>query len=146
MGKKRKAGPAWRTLLEALGLSLGLYVAGILLLSLLLVRSILGEGQVLPVLTAVCGLAALAGGVYAVRRAPALGAFTAGALTALCYAGVLAILGLGIWGKLAIPGEGLCPLLSAIVGGLFGGLLGRRKGGHRVQRRKTTPRPAARKE
>lgn len=146
MGKKRKAGPAWRTLLEALGLSLGLYVAGILLLSLLLVRSILGEGQVLPIMTAVCGLAALAGGVYAVRRSPELGAFTAGALMALCYAGVLAVLGLGIWGKLAIPGEGLWPLLSAIVGGLFGGLLGRRKGGHRVQRRKTTPRPVARKE
>ena len=146
MGKKRKAGPAWRTLLEALGLSLGLYVAGILLLSLLLVRSILGEGQVLPIMTAVCGLAALAGGVYAVRRSPELGAFTAGALTALCYAGVLAVLGLSIWGKLAIPGEGLWPLLSAIVGGLFGGLLGRRKGGHRVQRRKTTPRPVARKE
>lgn len=146
MGKKRKAGPAWRTLLEALGLSLGLYAAGILLLSLLLVRGLLGEGQMLPVLTALCGLAALAGGVYAVRRAPALGAFTAGGLTALCYAGVLAILGLGVWGKLAIPGEGLWTLLSAIVGGLLGGLLGRPKGGHRVKHRKTLSRPAARKE
>ena len=146
MGKKRKAGPAWRTLLEALGLSLGLYVMGILLLSLLLVRGILGEGQMLLVITAVCGLAALAGGVYAVRRAPELGAFTAGALTALCYAGVLAVLGLGVWGKLAIPGEGLWPMLSAVVGGLLGGLLGRHKGGHHVQRRKMSSRPAAHKE
>ena len=146
MGKKRKAGPAWRTLLEALGLSLGLYATGILLLSFLLVRGILGEGQMLPVITAVCGLAALAGGVYAVRRAPELGAFTAGALTALCYAGVLAVLGLGVWGKLAIPGEGLWLLLSAVVGGLLGGLLGRHKGGHHVQRRKMSSRPAAHKE
>ncbi len=146
MGKKRKASPAWRTLLEALGLSLGLYAVGILLLSLLLVRGILGEGQMLPIMTAVCGLAPLAGGIYAVRRAPELGTFTAGALTALCYAGVLAILGLGIWGKLAIPGAGLWLVLSAIIGGLLGGLMGRRKGGHRIQRRKMSFRQAAHKD
>lgn len=134
MGKK-KARPVWLTILEAVGLSLGAYIAIQLLLALLLVNGTLGEGHIVPVLAVVCALSVLGGGIFAVRGAPSLGTLPCGILVAGCFAGVLVLLGLGLYGGLTVKGSGGILLLAALTGGLLAGFFGKRKGKKKARRR-----------
>lgn len=121
-GKSKK--PAWRGILAGSLLMLGVYLGGLLLLTLLVVKGALSEGGTFPAVAVLCALAALSGGVLAVRLTgwPAGGLLSAAAVLA-----VLALAGLGIWEEVAWLGHGGILLLCGLAGGLLAGVLGRKK-------------------
>ena len=130
MGKKKPA-PVWAVFLQGSLLALGVYAAGILLLTLLLVKGAVPEGSAFPVLAALCLLASLGGGLAVARRTP-LGTLPAALLNTLIFAMVLAAAGMSCWKGISWIGQGGVLLLCALAGGLLAGLIG----GRRKRRRK----------
>ena len=125
---KKKAPSPWLTVLEGLGMSLGIYLAGILAVTLLAVRGSLSEGGLFPAVAAVCGLASLCGGLLCARRPP-WGKLPSAVLQAILFAGCLAAVGLLCWEGLAWNGRGGALVLCALGGGLAAGLLSAAGGG-----------------
>lgn len=62
MGNGRKQRAVWTCLVQGILLSLGIYLALLLLVTLLVVKGALGEDAAFPALAVSCGAAALAGG------------------------------------------------------------------------------------
>lgn len=120
MAKGRKKLAVWKGSLVGGALSLGVYLLGLLLLTLLLVRGTVSERGSFPVIAVLCVLSALAGGVAAVRLT---GQRAGGALAALIFLAVLALLGLGFWEQIAWLGHGGVLLLCGLAGGLLAGAL-----------------------
>lgn len=120
MAKGRKKLAVWKGFLVGGTLSLGVYLLGLLLLTLLLVRGTVPEKGSFPVIAVLCALSALAGGVTAARLT---GWRAGGALTALIFLGVLVLLGLGFWEQIAWLGHGGVLLLCGLAGGLLAGAL-----------------------
>ncbi|MBD5148590.1 MAG: hypothetical protein HDT19_07430 [Oscillibacter sp.] len=119
---KKKAPPPWLTVLEGLGLSLGLYLLGILLVTLLAVRGTLSENGLFPAVAVVCGLSALCGGLLCGRR-PFCGTLPSALLPAAVFAALLAAVGVLCWDAVAWTGRGGALLLCALAGGLAAGLI-----------------------
>lgn len=69
MGNGRKQRAVWTCLVQGILLSLGIYLALLLLVTLLVVKGALGEDAAFPALAVSCGAAALAGGGCCVRGA-----------------------------------------------------------------------------
>ena len=95
MSKKKKQAPPWRAFVWGILVSLGMYIGLVLLLALLAVRGILGEGGTFPAIAAACGASALVGGLVCVREAP-VGRLPAALLCGGCGGaggGVPAVLG-----------------------------------------------------
>lgn len=120
----RKQLAAWQGFLAGSLLTLGVYLLGLLLLTLLLVKGALSEGWSFPAVAVLCTLSALAGGVLTVR----LTRWRAGGvLTAAIFLSVLILAGLGFWEEIAWTGHGGVLLLCGLAGGALAGLAGPKK-------------------
>ena len=121
MAKGRKKLAVCQGFLAGGLLSLGVYLLGLLCLTLLLVKGALSEGGCFPVVAALCVLACLAGGLLTVR----LTRWRAGgALTAAAFLCVLLLAGLGVWEEIAWLGQGGVLLRCGLTGGLLAGAAG----------------------
>nr|WP_325178907.1 hypothetical protein [uncultured Oscillibacter sp.] len=121
MAKGRKKLAMWQGFLAGGLLTLGVYLLGLSILTLLLVKGILSEGGSFPMVAALCTLAALSGGLLTVR----LTLWRAGgALTAALFLSVLLLAGLGFWEEIAWLGRGGILLLCGLAGGLLAGVAG----------------------
>lgn len=128
MGKGKKQSPNGLVFLKGLLLSLGIYLLGQLLVTLLAVKGVLGEEGMFPAVAALCLLAALAGGILCARR-PVWGALPSAMVCAALFAAVLAAVGILCWEDgIAWTGQGGILMLCALTGGLAAGLLGGRHG------------------
>ena len=124
---KRKDTAAWAVVAQGLALTAGIYLAGILLLTLLLVRGALPESGAYPVLAVVCLAAALGGGFLCARRSR-WGTLPSALLCAGLFAGILAAVGVLLWREDVLwLGQGGGLLLCALAGGLLAGLLAVRR-------------------
>lgn len=120
----RKQLAPWQGFLAGSLLTLGVYLLGLLLLTLLLVKGALSEGWSFPAVAVLCTLSALAGGVLTVR----LTRWRAGGvLTAAIFLSVLILAGLGFWEEIAWTGHGGVLLLCGLAGGVLAGLAGPKK-------------------
>ena len=121
MAKGRKQLAVWQGFLAGGLLTLGVYLAGLLFLTLLLVRGVLSEGGSFPAVAVLCMLSALAGGLLTVH----LTRWKAGGvLTAAVFLVLLILAGLGFWEEIAWLGHGGILLLCGLAGGLLAGLTG----------------------
>lgn len=121
MAKGRKRPAAWQGILAGSLLTLGMYLLGLLFLTLLLVKGALSEGGSFPAVAVLCALSALAGGLLTVR----LTRWRAGGvLTAAAFLSTLILAGLGFWEEIAWLGRGGVLLLCGLAGGLLAGLAG----------------------
>lgn len=134
MGKGKKKAPGPLVFLQGLLLSLGVYLPGLLLASLLAVKGVLGEEGIFPAAAVLCLLSALAGGFLCARR-PVWGPLPSAMVCALLFAGVLAAVGILCWEDgITWTGRGGVLILCALAGGLLAGVLGGTRG--RKRRRK----------
>ncbi len=123
--KEKKAKALWPGLAAGTVLSAGIYLAGLLLLGLLLTKGTIPERNAFPWVGTLCVLASLAGGLLAVRKT-AWNA--AGLLSGVLFALVLLAVGLLGWRDgIAWLGHGGILLLCAMSGGLAASLLGGRR-------------------
>ena len=119
-GKKR---PVWGIPLLGLAVTAAVDMAGVLLVTLLTVRGITGEGKAVPLLAAAALAATFIGGCVA--GTGILGA--AGALVNSALFGVLLVLlGFGVWD--GVTARGLPVLAMVLLGGLLSWLAGRKVG------------------
>lgn len=115
----RKQLTLWQGFLAGSLLTLGVYLLGLLFLTLLLVKGVLSEGGSFPAVAVLCALSALAGGLLTVR----LTRWRAGGvLTAAIFLSVLILAGLGFWEEIAWLGHGGILLLCGLAGGVLAGL------------------------
>lgn len=121
MAKGRKKLAAWQCFLAGSLLSLGVYLLGLLFLTLLLVKGSVSEGGSFPMVAVLCALSALAGGVLTVRLT---GWRAGGVLTAAAFLAALILLGLGFWEQIAWLGHGGILLLCGLLGGTLAGVAG----------------------
>ena len=131
-GKKRRTA-AGVVLLKGAAVSVIVYLAGILLLALLVVKGAVPERAAFPAVAVLCLLGTLSGGVVTARRAP-WGPLSAALLNTALFAAVLLVVGLACWPD-GIGSRGVILLLCALGGGLAAGLLGGRRGGRRRKRK-----------
>ena len=130
-GKKRRTA-AGVVLLQGAAVSVIVYLAGILLLALLVVKGAVPERVAFPAVAVLCRLGALSGGVVTARRTP-WGPLPAALLNTALFAAVLLVAGLACWPD-GIGSRGVILLLCALGGGLTAGLLGGRRGRRRKRK------------
>ena len=136
MGKGKKQSPDGLVFLKGLLLSFGVYLLGQMLITLLVVKGVLGEEGMFPAVAALCLLAALAGGFLCARQ-PVWGPLPSALLCTVLFAGVLSAVGILCWEEgVAWTGHGGILVLCTLAGGLLAGVLGggqkkkkKRKGG-----------------
>lgn len=117
----RKQLTVWQGFLAGSLLTLGLYLLGLLFLTLLMVKGALSEGGSFPAVAVLCALSALAGGVLTVRLTRwRIG----GVLTAAIFLSALILAGLGFWEEVTWLGRGGVLLLCGLAGGLLAGVTG----------------------
>lgn len=133
MGKKKAAPSAvWLIFAQGTLLALGVYLAGILLLALLMVRGTVPEESALPLTAGLCVLSAAGGGGVTARRSKA--ALPSSVGVALCALAVLALISLLCWQGPALNGRSGLLALCVLAGGLLGGAAGRRGSRRRRKR------------
>ena len=130
-GKKRRTA-AGVVLLQGAAVSVIVYLAGILLLALLVVKGAVPERAAFPAVAVLCLLGTLSGGVVTARRTP-WGPLSAALLNTALFAAVLLVVGLACWPD-GIGSRGVILLLCALGGGLTAGLLGGRRGRRRKRK------------
>lgn len=130
-GKKRRTA-AGVVLLQGAAVSVIVYLAGILLLALLVVKGAVPERAAFPAVAVLCLLGTLSGGVVTARRTP-WGPLSAALLNTALFAAVLLVVGLACWPD-GIGSRGVILLLCALGGGLAAGLLGGRRGRRRKRK------------
>ena len=120
---KRKTAALWAVLAQGVGLSLGIYLAGILLLTLLLTRGTVPEGSAFPVLAALALAAALGGGILTARRTR-WGTLPSALSSAGLFAALTAAAGALCWREeIAWLGQGGILLACILAGGAVAGIL-----------------------
>lgn len=135
MGKGKKQSPNGLVFLKGVILSLGIYLLGQLLATLLVVKGALAEEGMFPAVAALCVLSSLAGGILCARR-PVWGPLPSAMMCAVLFAGILAAVGILCWEEgITWSGHGGILVLCALTGGLLAGLLG---GGRRKKKRRKT--------
>lgn len=133
MGKGKKQTPSGLVFLKGVSMSLGIYLLGQLLVTLLVVKGVLEENGMFPAVAVLCLLASFVGGFFCARR-PMWGALPNALLCSVLFAAVLAAVGILCWEEgISWLGQGGILLLCAFAGGLLAGLAG---GGHRKKRRR----------
>lgn len=135
MGKGKKQAPNELVFFKGLALSLGVYLLGLLIITVLVVKGALSEESMFPLTAIFCVAAALAGGFLCARH-PAWGALPNAMLCAAIFVSVLAGMGLLCWDGISWTGHGGILILCALGGGMLAGLLGSRRGGRGKRRRK----------
>lgn len=124
MSKGKKRAPSVTVFLKGLLLSFGVYLSGLLLLSLLAVKGILREEGIFLAIAILCLLASLVGGFLCARR-PVWGPLPSAMMCAALFAAVLAAVGILCWKDgIVWTGHGGILLLCALAGGLLAGVLG----------------------
>ena len=118
---------------KGIGLSLVIYIGLQLLLAFLAVKGILPEKKLFPAQALTAALAALAGSIYAARRA-VMGTLPAALLAAGGFAAAAALLGFLLYDGLLQTWETTMRLLSIFVGGIVAGLAASR--GRKKKRKK----------
>lgn len=131
MGKKKTTTAVWMVYLQGVLLGAGCYLAGILLLALLVVKGIVPASAAFPLTAALCLLASAGGGLLTVRRGP-WGPLPSALLNAALFAALLILLGMSFWQRITWNGRGGILLLCILAGGILAGFLG----GRRPRRRK----------
>ena len=133
-GTARKKTPAGMVVLQGVLVSLAIYLLAAVVLALLAVKGVMPEKSLFPALAVCCGVCALAGGMACARRVP-WGALPGAMAAAAGFGAVLAAVGLLCWTDgVTWTGRGGILLACVLGGGLLAGLLGRRRGGRRVQK------------
>lgn len=135
MGKTKKQAPDGFILFKGLLLSLGVYLLGQLLVALLVIKGILAENNMFPVIAVLAVLAAGAGGLFCSRR-PIWGTLPSAMACAALFACVLAVIGILCWDTVTWTGHGGALLLCVLSGGLLAGLLGGSRKGKGTHKRK----------
>ena len=130
-GKKRRTA-AGVVLLQGAAVSVIVYLAGILLLALLVVKGAVPERAAFPAVAVLCLLGTLSGGVVTARRTP-WGPLSAALLNTALFAAVLLVVGLACWPD-GIGSRGVILLRCALGGGLAAGLLSGRRGRRRKRK------------
>lgn len=134
MSKAKKQPPNMLVFLKGLLLAFAVYLPGLLLVTLLVVRGVVKESGLFPAVAAFCLLASLTGGFFCARR-PVWGALPSAMLCAVLFAAVLTAAGILCWEEgITWTGRGGILLLCALAGGLLAGLLG--SGRKRKRKRK----------
>ena len=134
-GTARKKTPAGMVVLQGVLVSLAIYLLAAVVLALLAVKGVVPEESLFPVLAVCCGVCALAGGMICARRVP-WGALPGAMAAAAGFGAVLVAVGLLCWTDgVTWTGRGGILLACVLGGGLLAGLLGRRRGGRRVQKK-----------
>ncbi|MEG1917779.1 MAG: hypothetical protein RRY95_03100 [Oscillospiraceae bacterium] len=133
MEKKRFKVEGWTAMAAGLGISLVSYLLLQLLGALLLERGLLSPTLVLPFLAVSCGLAALAGGLFAARHS-AIGTMYCALLTAGGFGGIFLLAGFLAFRGIT-PQAGVL-VLSMVLGGVLAGLLGGKKRKRRRARKR----------
>lgn len=133
MGKERKKTALWIVFLRGSIVALSIYLLGVLLLALLVVRGMLPESGTFPILAVLCVIAVLCGSLITVRKSP-WGKLPTALLTSVIFGTTLTVVGVSFWRE--ITGEGGILLLCALSGGVLAALLGsrKRKAGKRVRK------------
>ena len=127
MGKERKKCGTWEILLRGCLLALGVYLPGIALLSLLIVRGGVPESGALPLLGVLCAAAGLCGALPVVRGT-SWGRLPAGVIGGIVFVSVLLIVGACVWqGGFSWSGSGGALLACGQGGGVLAAFLGGRK-------------------
>ena len=117
----------WKRTLLGLAVTAAVDMAGVLLVTLLTVRGLVGEGNAFPLLAGATFCAAFIGGLTAGGG----GAGAAGALlNAGLFAALLILVCFGVWGGVTV--RGLILLAMALLGGVLSGAargkVGKRRG------------------
>ena len=131
MGKKKTTPAVWMVYLQGVLLGAGCYLAGILLLALLVVKGGVPERAVFPATALWCLAVSAGSGTLTARRGP-WGPLPSALLNAARFAALLVLLGMSCWQKITWNGHGGVLLLCVFAGGLLAGFLG----GRRPRRRK----------
>ena len=130
-GKKKRTATGV-VLLQGTAAAVGVYLAGVLLLALLVVKGVVPERAAFPAVAVICLLGALSGGGVAARGTP-WGPLPAALLNTALFAAVLLVVGLACWPD-GVGGRGVVLLLCALGGGLAAGVLGGRRGRRRKRK------------
>lgn len=131
---KRAPRKPWVVFARSLALSLGIYLAGHLLLAALLVRGTVGEGGAFAVTAGLCLISSAAGAFWAAGQAP-MGRLPGAMLAAALFACALIAVGALAWQGISWTGHGGILIACALAGGLLAGMLGGRKRGGKRRRR-----------
>lgn len=136
MGKRQvKREAVWMQLLRGTVLALVVYLTGAAVLALLLVRGMIPETVVFPVLAMLCFLAAFLDAAFSAGNLP-WGSLPSAMLAVLFFAGTLIAVGAACWQGITWTENGGILLLSAAGAGFFAALLsGRRKKGKRRRKK-----------
>ena len=94
-GKKKRTATGV-VLLQGTAAAVGVYLAGVLLLALLVVKGVVPERAAFPAVAVLCLLGALSGGGVAARGTP-WGPLPAALLNTALFAAVLLVVGLACW-------------------------------------------------
>ena len=136
MGKDRRKQAAWLVLLQGELIALGIYLLGIMLLALLVVKGVLPERGAYPAVVVMCLLTAMTAGLLAVRKS-SLGRLSAGILSAVIFGAILLLVGTCAWQEITWTGRGGVLLLCALCGGILSAMMGgqKRRKGKRVYKK-----------
>lgn len=135
MGKEKKKPEEWVIFLQGSMASLWLYLTGIFLAALFLVKGVLPEGVMFPVVAGLCVVASLFGGLF-VGGKTAWGTLPASVLNAAIFSGILILAGMVCWHGISWRGHGGILLACALAGGVLAGVLVKPKKGRRKKRRR----------
>lgn len=135
MGKRqKKTATSWVVFLRAGVLTMGIYLLGILLTALMLVKNVMPETAGFPLVAVFAFLAVLSGGVLAARGS-AWGTMPAALLNTAVFMAVLLLVGMACWQEgVGLTGSGSILLLCALAGGMVAGLVGGRRGRRRKRK------------
>ena len=133
MGKKKTQPAAWLGCLQGVLLALGVYLSGILLLALLVVKGTVPESAAFPVTAVLCILGTAGGGMVTARQLP-WGTLPSSMLISVIFAGLLAGVGALCWEGITWTGRGGILVLCILAGGVSGGFLCGRRSRHRKKR------------
>ena len=136
MGKDRRKQAVWVVFLRGELIALGIYLLGIMLLALLVVKGVLPERGVYPAVAVMCLLTAMTAGLLAVRKS-SLGRLSAGILSAVIFGAILLLVGTCAWQEITWTGRGGVLLLCALCGGILSAMMGgqKRRKGKRVYKK-----------
>jgi len=126
MGKERKKESLLSVLIRGSFAALLVYLSGAFLAAFLLVKGVLPESAVYPML-AVDGALATLSGCLMVRGRTQLGKLPAALMVAGAFCCLLLLIGLCFWQGIYWTGEGGGLLLCAVGGGVLSALLSSRK-------------------
>ena len=133
MGKKKTV-PVWAVLAQGLGLTLGVDLAGLLLLTLLVTRGILPGDGAFSAVAALTAAAVLAGGLLTAKRTP-WGTLPSALLHTALFGALLAGAGVLCWREeIQWLGRGGILLLCVLAGGVLAGVLAGRRPRRRRKR------------